>query len=954
MADREVMDRSDELGRRQDGRGQLRVYLGSAAGVGKTFAMLSEGHRRQERGTDVVVAFVETHGREHTADQLRGLEVVPRARIPYRDTTFEEMDVDAVLARAPEIALVDEFAHSNVPGSRHEKRWQDVEELLDAGIDVISTVNIQHLESLNDVVEKITGVPQRETLPDAVVRAADQVELVDMTPEALRRRMAHGNIYPAEKIDAALTHYFRAGNLAALRELALLWLADKVDEGLQRYRAAHGIRGTWEARERVVVALTGGPEGETLIRRAARIAARSSGGDLLAVHVTKSDGLTGADPAALATQRRLAESLGGSYHQVVGENVPQTLLTFARAENATQLVLGVSRRTWLSALLTGPGVSMRTVRGSGDIDVHIVTHSQMGRGRGLPKAAGGLTRQRRVAGYALAVVLAPLLTLFLASLRGELNLTSDVLAFLLAVIAVALVGGFVPAVVEAIAGSLLLNFYFTPPIHKFTISERNNALALGVFVAVGLVVSSIVDDAARRTTQAARATAESELLVTTAGSVLRGQQALAAVLDRVRESFGMDSVTLLERVRGPDDAPRRPTAEWAAVASSGEPALGRPENADVEVEVTDTLTLGLRGRTLPATDRRVLGAFAAYAAAALEQQRLAAEAEAARPIAEADKMRTALLAAVSHDLRSPLASAKAAVTSLRSRDIQWAAEDRDELLATADESIDRLAHLVDNLLDMSRLQAGALSVFPRPAGLEEIVARSLDDLGPESRKVAVEIPDSLPEVRVDPGILERVIVNLTGNALRYSPAGSPPLLTASALADRVELRVVDRGPGIPAADRDRMFRPFQRLGDTDNTTGVGLGLALARGLTEAMGGTLEPDETPGGGLTMTLSLPAVPGLPPAVPGRRRRCRDDPRPGGRRRAADTPRAPDQPAGAPVRGLGRGERHAGARGGRQAPAGRRHPGPRPPRPGRRRGDPGTARLDQCAHHRAIRPG
>ena len=865
MADREVMDRSDELGRRQDGRGQLRVYLGSAAGVGKTFAMLSEGHRRQERGTDVVVAFVETHGREHTADQLRGLEVVPRARIPYRDTTFEEMDVDAVLARTPEIALVDEFAHSNVPGSRHEKRWQDVEELLDAGIDVISTVNIQHLESLNDVVEKITGVPQRETLPDAVVRAADQVELVDMTPEALRRRMAHGNIYPAEKIDAALTHYFRAGNLAALRELALLWLADKVDEGLQRYRAAHDIQGTWEARERVVVALTGGPEGETLIRRAARIAARSSGGDLLAVHVTKSDGLTGADPAALATQRRLAESLGGSYHQVVGENVPQTLLTFARAENATQLVLGVSRRTWLSALLTGPGVSMRTVRGSGDIDVHIVTHSQMGRGRGLPKAAGGLTRQRRVAGYALAVVLAPLLTLFLASLRGELNLTSDVLAFLLAVIAVALVGGFVPAVVEAIAGSLLLNFYFTPPIHKFTISERNNALALGVFVAVGLVVSSIVDDAARRTTQAARATAESELLVTTAGSVLRGQQALAAVLDRVRESFGMDSVTLLERVRGPDDAPRRPTAEWAAVASSGEPALARPENADVEVEVTDTLTLGLRGRTLPATDRRVLGAFAAYAAAALEQQRLAAEAEAARPIAEADKMRTALLAAVSHDLRSPLASAKAAITSLRSRDIQWAAEDHDELLATADESIDRLAHLVDNLLDMSRLQAGALSVFPRPAGLEEIVARSLDDLGPDSRKVAVEIPDSLPEVRVDPGILERVIVNLTGNALRYSPAGSPPLLTASALADRVELRVVDRGPGIPAADRDRMFRPFQRLGDTDNTTGVGLGLALARGLTEAMGGTLEPDETPGGGLTMTLSLPAVPGLPPAVP-----------------------------------------------------------------------------------------
>jgi two-component system, OmpR family, sensor histidine kinase KdpD len=837
------------------GRGQLRIYLGSAAGVGKTFAMLGEGHRRAERGTDVVAAFVETHGRPHTAAQIEGLEVIPRRRISYRGASFEDMDIDAVLARRPEVALVDEFAHTNVPGSRNEKRWQDVEELLAAGVDVISNVNVQHLASLNDVVEKITGVPQRETVPDAIVRAADQVELVDMTPEALRRRMAHGNIYPAEKIDAALTHYFRAGNLAALRELALLWLADKVDEGLQRYRAAHDIHGTWEARERVVVALTGGPEGDTLIRRAARIAARSSGGDLLAVHVTRSDGLTGSNPAILAGQRRLAESLGGSYHQVVGDNVPDALLTFARAENATQLVLGVSRRGWLSSLLTGPGVSNRTIRGSGDIDVHIVTHSEMGRGRGLPHARGGLPLRRRLAGYALAVILAPLLTVLLASMRSGINLTSDVLCFLVAVIAVALVGGFVPAVLEAVAGSLLLNYYFTAPVHKWTIAEVNNALALGIFVAVGLVVSSVVDAAAKRTKQAARASAESELMVTTAGSVLRGQRAVTAVLDRVREAFAMESVTLLEREPGTGPGP---VAGWIPVATSGAAGLGRPEDADVDVPVTDRLCLGLRGRALPAADRRVLGAFAAYAAAALEQQRLAAEAEAARPIAEADRMRTALLAAVSHDLRTPLASAKAAVTSLRSRDVVWTAQDRDELLATADESLDRLTRLVDNLLDMGRLQAGAMSVFPRPADLDEIVSRSLDDLGPAAADVVVEIHDGLPEVLVDPGILERVIANLTANALRYSPAGSPPLLTASALGDRVELRIVDRGPGIPETDWHRIFVPFQRLGDTDNTSGVGLGLALSRGLTEAMGGTLDPEDTPGGGLTMTLSLPAAP------------------------------------------------------------------------------------------------
>ncbi len=843
-------------------RGQLRIYLGAAAGVGKTYALLSEGHRRSERGADVVVAFAETHQRPQTAALLDGLEVIPRRKLTYRDTQWEEMDTDAVLARRPQIALVDELAHTNVPGSRNGKRWQDVNELLDAGIDVISAVNIQHLESVTDVVEAITGVPQRETVPDAVVRAADQVELVDMTAEALRRRMAHGNIYPPEKIDAALTNYFRPGNLTALRELALLWLADKVDEGLQRYRAEHGITTTWEARERVVVALTGGPEGDTIIRRAARVAARASaqtsGSDLLAVHVTKSDGLTGANPANLARQRQLVESLGGTYHQVIGDDISEALLTFARAENATQLVLGASRRSWLMALLTGAGVGARTVRGSGSIDVHIVTHSHAGTRWGiLPRYRGGITRRRQVAGWVLAVVLAPLATLLLASSRSDINLTSDVLGFLVAVIAVALVGGFLPALAEAVAASLLLNYYFVLPIHQFTIAEANNALALAVFVAVGLVVSWVVDTTARRTKQAARANAESELLVTTAGSILRGQGALDALLERAREAFGMRAASLLERQDQPSGGSRGPVAEWAVAACSGEAPAAKPDDADVEIPVTDNLTLALSGRPLPASDRRVLGAFAAYAAVALEQQRLAAEAEAAKPIAAADRMRTALLTAVSHDLRSPLASAKAAVTSLRSADMHWDAADTAELLATADESLDRLTRLVGNLLDMSRLQAGALSLFPRPAGLDEVVALALDALGPDGRDITVEIPETLPAVRADPAILERVVVNLAENALRYSPAGKAPLLAASALGDRVELRVVDRGPGIAEADRERMFVPFQRLGDTDNTTGVGLGLALSRGLTEAMGGTLTADDTPGGGLTMTVSLPAA-------------------------------------------------------------------------------------------------
>jgi two-component system sensor histidine kinase KdpD len=843
-------------------RGRLRVYLGAAPGVGKTYTMLGEGHRRAERGTDIVVGFVESHGRKHTAELVEGLEVVPRRELTYRDATFTEMDTDAILARRPAVALVDELAHTNVPGSRNEKRWQDVEELLAAGIDVISTVNIQHLESINDVVEKITGVPQRERVPDAVVRAADQVELVDMAPEALRRRMAHGNVYAAARVDAALGNYFRVGNLTALRELALLWTADKVDEALQDYRTQHDIEGTWETRERVVVAVTGGPEGETLIRRAARIAARSAGGDLLAVHVTRSDGLTGASPADLAAQRQLVETLGGSYHQIIGDDVAEALLEFARAENATQLVLGGSRRSRLSAIMSGPGIGSTTIREAGDIDVHLVTHQQMGKGRGLPRLKGSLTVRRRLQGFVLALLLPPVLTVALTQGRAHLNLVSDVLLYLLIVVVVALVGGFFPAMLAAIGGSLLLNYFFAPPLHTLTIRETNNVLAIGVFILVAALVSSVVDLAARRTRQAARATAEAETLGTLAGSILRGETALPALLERLREAFGLTSVTLLERNppstpgRGP--VARGPADEWSVVAGAGPDGCLRPEDADTEVAAGDTLTLALRGRPLHAEDQRVVGAFAAQAAVILERHRLSEAAAAAVPIAEGDRMRTALLAAVGHDLRTPLASAKAAVTSLRSNDIEWSADDYAELLLTADESLDRLARLVNNLLDMSRLQAGALSLVTRRIALDEVVPLALDGLGTAGAGVVIDVPDDLPLLLADPGLLERVVANLVGNAVRYSPPGTAPLVMGSALGERVELRVIDRGPGIPPAALDRVFAPFQRLGDNDNTTGVGLGLALSRGLTEAMGGSLTADETPGGGLTMVLSLPVAP------------------------------------------------------------------------------------------------
>ncbi|WP_106319101.1 DUF4118 domain-containing protein [Actinoplanes italicus] len=821
-------------------RGELRIYLGAAPGVGKTYTMLEEAHRRAERGTDVVIALVETHGRKHTAAMLGDLEVVPRRAMDHRGATFTEMDLDAVLARRPGIAVVDELAHTNVPGSRNAKRWQDVQELLDAGISVLTTVNVQHLESLNDVVARITGAQQRETVPDGFVRAAEQVELVDMTPEALRRRMAHGNVYRPEKIDAALGNYFRTGNLTALRELALLWLADKVDDQLGRYRTDHAIDSTWETRERVVVALTGGPEGDTLIRRAWRIAARTKGADLMAVHVARSDGLAGADPAALARQRVLVESLGGSYHQVVGADIPQALLDFARGANATQIVLGASSRGRFARLFAA-GVGVTTIARSGSIDVHLVPHERAGQGRRRGPLPAALSRRRRAAGFAAALLGLPLLVALL-KLGPHLSLTNNILLFLAAVVGVALIGGLWPALIAAVGGSVILNWFFTPPLGRFSIAEVQNLLALAVFVAVAVAVSWVVDTAARKTRQAAQASADAQTLATVAGSVLRGERPLMALLDRLRETFALDSVTLLDGD--------------TVVAGVGQQLCATPAEADVEVKADGDLTVLLRGRILEASDRRIVEAFAAQAAVALKQERLATEAAAAKPLAEANRLRTALLAAVSHDLRTPLAAATAAVAGLRSPDIQLDDTDREELLATTEESLDRLDRLVANLLDMSRLQAGALGIAVIEVGAEEVVPRALDEIGPGGRQVRVHVPDDLPPLRADPGLLERVLVNLVGNALRYSPPGQPPVITGSSHGGIIELRVIDHGPGIPHDRWDDVFLPFQRLGDRDNHTGVGLGLALSRGLTEAMGGTLTPDETPGGGLTMIVALPA--------------------------------------------------------------------------------------------------
>lgn len=840
-------------------RGELRIYLGAAPGVGKTFAMLGEAHRRLERGTDVVIGLVETHGRVKTAELTQGLEVVPRRQMEYRGQDFEEMDVDAILARKPELAVVDELAHTNVPGSRNGKRWQDVDELLSAGIDVLSTVNVQHLESLNDVVERITGARQLETVPDEVVRKAEQIELIDITPEALRRRLAHGNVYPAHRIDAALGNYFRPGNLTALRELALLWVADQVDVALQRYRAEKAITDTWEARERVVVAITGGKESETLIRRASRIATRA-GAELMVLHVLRGDGLSGVGPDAFGKLRKLTDDVGATWHTVVGDDVPTAMLDFARGANATQLVLGTSRRSRLARVFD-EGIGASVVQRSGPIDVHMVTHEESGGRLRAKLARSPLSRRRRIVGWTLAILLPAVATIVGALLRQSLIMSTNVIDYFLAIIVVALVGGLGPALFASILCALLLNFFFTEPFFTLTVDAQQNIVTLIAMVVVAIMVAVVVDRAARRAELAARARTEAALLASYSRTVLTHVEPLDRLLAKVKENFGLTSVALLEKEGG----------EWHRVACVGDTPCDEPDEADVDVPVTTDVHLALRGKALPAHDRRVLEAAAGQALLALRQQRMAVQTMQAQRRAETTELRTALLSAVGHDLRTPLTSIKAAVGSLRAPDLELSEEDTAELLEAVEESADRLTGLVDNLLDSSRLATGAVEPKLKPVGYYEVVARALSGVDGRNQ-VAVDVDEGLPLVRADVGLLERVVANVVDNAMRHGvlvaqrkadvdgngrvSVDEPAVaIRASAYGDQVELWVVDHGRGLPKGAATAVFAPFQRLTDRDNTPGVGLGLSVAKGFTEAMGGTIRAEDTPGGGLTVVISLP---------------------------------------------------------------------------------------------------
>ncbi len=868
-------------------RGKLRLYLGAAPGVGKTYAMLNEGWRRKERGTDVVVGWVQEHGRPQTDAQIRDLEVFPRRTAEYRGQTFEEMDVEGLLARRPQLVLVDELAHTNVPGSKHPKRWQDVEELLDAGINVISTVNLQHLESLNDVVEQITGVTQHETVPDPVVRSADQIELVDMAPEALRRRLAHGNIYPPERIDPALANYFRTGNLTALRELALLWVADRVDEELNDYRERHSIAGPWETKERVVVSLTGSRGSAVLIRRAARMAMRTKA-ELVGVHVRTDDSLTGAAAQGLVHNRALLDDLGGRFVEVVGADVAPALVQVARAENATQLVMGATHRSRLNEFVRGSIINSVIRAASGSLDVHVIAtepelqpdsdggnapstgdatdRSHGGEGLGRPdrsrhRLLSPLSIRRRVGAVVIGVIGFPLLTLVLTADRGVDSLATALSSYLVLVVVVAAIGGVWPAALAAIAGFLLSNYFFAPPIHTFTIADARDILALIMFLVTAGAVSLLVDLSARRTAAAVRARSDAQMLARVAGRMIAPEgNPLPALLDELLVAFRLEAAAVLRSVGdGGGSAGSRDSASihitgWSPLVTAGPHPPASPDEATVVLPLTEREVLALRGPALSAEDREILTGFAAQLAAALESDRLHAEAAEAETLARANQLRSALLAAVSHDLRTPLASIKAASSSLLSDQLEFGPDETRILIRTIDDESDRLNSLVENLLDMSRLQTGSMDVLDQSTDVNEIIETAVTSLGPRAGRVEVDLPAALPPVRTDPVLLERALANLIDNGLLHA-GGAGLRVEAGPVAGRVHIRIIDRGPGIAPEDRDRVFLPFQRLGDSANLGGVGLGLAVARGFVEAVGGALDAEDTPGGGCTMVIRIP---------------------------------------------------------------------------------------------------
>lgn len=871
----------------QESRGRLKVFLGAAPGVGKTYAMLQTAQAKHCEGVDVVVGVVETHGRIETEALLRGLETIARRQVDYRDRTLQEMDLDAILRRRPKLVLVDELAHSNAPGSRHPKRYLDVEELLDAGINVYTTLNIQHLESLNDVVAKITRIRVRETVPDSIIDRADDVEVVDITPEDLTQRLRDGKVYVPHQAERAVRHYFQLGNLTALRELALRRTAERVDEQMVTYMRAHAIPGPWAAGERVLVGVNENANSAAVVRYARRLADRLRA-PWTAIHVetARTQRLTEAAHDAVAEALRLAQRLGGEAATIPGQDIGNALVDYAREHNFTHIIIAKSRRSRWSELLRG-SATYRLIRLARDISIHVIAEPAAKEGVGrepaerVETAHGKLTDIWAYGGSLLLVAAA----LGVGELLREFLASSNVsLVFLAAILASAVAYGLVPSLFACVVSVLAYNFFFLPPLYSFTIADPENVIALFFFGVVAVITSNLT---ARMRGQAVTARQRAEAIE----SLYLFSRKLAGIVDlddllwatayQVASMLNVRVVLLL-----PDDG--------SLAVRAGYPPEDLLNDADLAAAQwcwehnhpagrgADTLpgakrlffpmrtgrgavgVLGLdsdhQGPLLTPDQRRLLDALSDQAALAIERMALAADIDRARLAAETERLRSALLTSISHDLRTPLASILGSATSLRSyrRTLDDAAQE--ELLGTIQDEAERLNRFIANLLDMTRLESGAIVPRTEPVDITDVVGSALGRAGKvlADHKVEIDLDPNLPPVRLDPVLFEQVLFNLFDNAAKHTPPGTVVRLEARREGEVVLLSLMDEGMGIPDEDIERIFDKFYRVHAMDRKrAGTGLGLAICRGFIRAMGGSITAgNRRDRHGAVFTIFLPA--------------------------------------------------------------------------------------------------
>lgn len=862
----------------QQQRGKLKIFLGYVAGVGKTYAMLEAARQRQAEGIDVVVGYVETHGRTETELLLAGLEVIPRKRIEYRGITLSEMDVDAILARRPQLALVDELAHTNAPGSRHARRYQDIEELLDAGIDVYSTLNIQHLESLNDVVAQITGIVVRETVPDRLLDEAREIELIDLPPDELLQRLSEGKVYVPEQAARAIQKFFRPGNLTALREMAMRRAAERVDEQMRAYMQTRAIPGPWPAAERLLICVSPSPLSERLVRAGRRMA-EPLNAEWLAIYVeTPAHAhLSEIERDRVARSLLLAEELGAKSITLPGRAVAETVIEYARRHNVTKIIAGKPLRSRLLDLLRGSLVD-QLIHQSGNIDVYVISSSPEPAQPVAPVSVPSHFPWPRYLESLGWVVVATLLGELVRSFITPANL---VMLYLLVVVISALRLGRGPAIAASLLSVLAFDFFFVPPRITFVVADTQYLITFAGLLIVGLVISTLASRARDQAGAARRREAQTAALYDLSRdlSVAIGLDAiLKAIMTQVSQTFSRQVVILLpqegqltQRTISPGfdfNDNEYAVAVWVfqhgQAAGRGTDTLSAADARYLPLRTASAIVgvLGVKPADvhsyLTSDQRRLLEIFASQAALAIERAQLSEQARQAQLLQETERLQTALLNSISHDLRTPLASITGALSTLRDDSSFLDETTRRDLVETAWEEAERMNRLVGNLLDMTRLEAGAMKIAREPADIQDVIGVALAQVAGQGkdRPIQVDVPAELPLVPVDFVLIVQALVNLLDNALKYSPADAPIEIRVRLVDTSVQIEVADRGVGIPPEELSRVFDKFYRVPRlSSGMSGTGLGLSISKGIVQAHGGQILAQNRPGGGTLFTLTLP---------------------------------------------------------------------------------------------------